>query len=92
MRDQQFKRIIGTIESVFQRMRNALVIAHENLHEAGGKPPDLMVGDKLIITLQYYTENGDKSAGFPGEKAPFCHRLKYIANTPLTSSDTTLEF
>jgi len=24
-----------------------------------------------------YTENGDKLAGFPGEKAPFCHRLKY---------------
>ena len=26
-----------------------------------------------------YTENGDKSAGFPKEKVPFYHRFKYLA-------------
>ena len=33
-----------------------LQAAYEKQHEAGGKPPDLTVSDKLLITLQYYRE------------------------------------
>jgi hypothetical protein len=54
--NQQFKRVIGTTKSVFQRMMTVLNAAYEKLHEPGGKPPDLSVGDKLLITLQYYRE------------------------------------
>ncbi|MCL2622029.1 MAG: transposase family protein [Planctomycetaceae bacterium] len=56
MSNQQFKRIIGTTRPVFQKMMNVLEIAHNKLHEFGGKPPDLTVGDKLFMTLQYYRE------------------------------------
>jgi hypothetical protein len=52
----QFKRIIGTKKSVFQRMMHVLQVAHDKLHESGGKPPDLSVSDKLLITMQYYRE------------------------------------
>jgi hypothetical protein len=54
--DEKFKRRIGTTKHVFQTMLNVLQIAYDKLHEAGGKPPDLTVGDKLLITLKYYRE------------------------------------
>ena len=56
MPNKQFKRIIGTTKPVFLMMKNVLEIAQEKLHETGGKPPNLTVGDKLLITLQYYRE------------------------------------
>ena len=52
----QFKRIIGTTKAVFQKMLEILQAAYDQLHVAGGAPPDLSVGDKLLITLQYYRE------------------------------------
>ncbi|MDR3110617.1 MAG: transposase family protein [Planctomycetaceae bacterium] len=33
-----------------------LQLAYDQLHQNGGKPPSLSVGDKLLITLQYYRE------------------------------------
>jgi hypothetical protein len=54
--NKQFKRNIGTTKSVFQKMMCVLQTAYEKQHEAGGKPPDLTVGDKLLITMQYYRE------------------------------------
>ena len=52
----QFKRIVGTTKAVFQKMLSVLQAAYDKLHEAGGKPPDLSVGDKLLVTFQYYRE------------------------------------
>jgi len=45
----QFKRVIGTKKSVFQRMVHVLQAAYDKLHEPGGKPPDLSVSDKLLM-------------------------------------------
>jgi hypothetical protein len=56
MADEQFKRIIGTTKPVFQAMLTVLQAAYDQLHKSGGKPPDLTIGDKLLITLQYYRE------------------------------------
>ena len=38
----------------------------------------------LLYCWDVYTENGDKLAGFPREKAPFCHRLKYNTHETFT--------
>jgi predicted DNA-binding protein YlxM (UPF0122 family) len=54
--DEKFKRRIGTTKPVFQTMLDILQTAHNTLHESGGKPNDLSVGDKLLITLKYYRE------------------------------------
>jgi len=54
--DEKFKRRIGTTKPVFQTMLQILQTAHTKLHESGGKPNDLSVGDKLLITLKYYRE------------------------------------
>jgi hypothetical protein len=54
--NQQFKRNIGTTKSVFQRMMHILQTAYDKLHEQGGDPHGLCVGDKLLITMQYYRE------------------------------------
>ena len=56
MPKKQFKRIIGTTKPVFQKMMSLLETTYEKLHETGGKPPDLTVGDKLLVTMQYYRE------------------------------------
>ena len=53
---KKFKRRIGTTKPVFQTMLDILQTAHDKLHKQGGKPPDLTVGDKLLITLKYYRE------------------------------------
>jgi len=54
--DAKFKRRLGTSKPVFQTMLAILQVAHDQLHEFGGKPNDLSVGDKLLITLKYYRE------------------------------------
>jgi len=54
--DEKFKRRIGTTKPVFQMMLEILQSAYDKQHESGGKPPDLSVGDKLLITLKYYRE------------------------------------
>jgi hypothetical protein len=54
--DEKFKRRIGTTKPVFQTMLTILQAAYDKLHIPGGKPPDLTVGDKLLITLKYYRE------------------------------------
>jgi predicted DNA-binding protein YlxM (UPF0122 family) len=54
--DDKFKRRIGTSKPVFQTMLDILQTAHNTLHKLGGKPNDLSVGDKLLITLKYYRE------------------------------------
>ena len=52
--DEKFKRRIGTTKPVFLTLLDILETAHLELHKSGGKPPDLTVGDKLLITLKYY--------------------------------------
>jgi hypothetical protein len=54
--DEKFKRRIGTTKPVFLTMLDILETAHVQLHKLGGKPPNLTVGDKLLITLKYYRE------------------------------------
>ena len=54
--DEKFKRRIGTTKAVFLTMLDILQTAHKTLHETGGKPNTLSVGDKLLITLKYYRE------------------------------------
>ena len=54
--DDKFKRCIGTTKPVFLLMLDILQTAYDKLHQSSGKPPDLSVGDKLLITLKYYRE------------------------------------
>ena len=54
--EEVFKRCVGTTKAVFQEMMDILQTAYNKLHESGGNPKGLNVGDKLLITLQYYRE------------------------------------
>ena len=54
--DEKFKRRIGTTKPVFLLMLGILQVAHVKLHQSGGKPNHMSVGDKLLITLKYYRE------------------------------------
>ena len=54
--DEKFKRRIGTAKPVFHTMLGILQTAHAQLHNQGGKLPDLTPSDKLLITLKYYRE------------------------------------
>jgi len=56
MSPKQFKRIVGTTKPVFRAMLDVLQVAFDKLHEPGGKPPNLTLGDKLPIALEYYRE------------------------------------
>jgi hypothetical protein len=54
--DEKFKRRIGTTKPIFQTMLGILQADYDKLHKSGGAPPELTVGDKLLITLKYYRE------------------------------------
>ena len=46
--DEKFKRRIGTTKPVFLLMLDILQAAYDELHQSGGKPPDLTVGDRVL--------------------------------------------
>ena len=52
--DEKFKRRIGTTKPMFLTMLDILQTAYVRLHQSGGKPPSLTVGDKLLIALKYW--------------------------------------
>jgi hypothetical protein len=54
--DEKFKRRIGTTKPVFSTMLEILQADFVKQHKLGGKPPELSVGDKLLIPLKYYRE------------------------------------
>ncbi|MDR0328422.1 MAG: hypothetical protein LBI05_09020 [Planctomycetaceae bacterium] len=58
--DEKFKRRIGTTKPVFLAMLDILHAAHAQLHETGGKPLTLNVGDKLLITLNRSQRSGKR--------------------------------
>ena len=46
--DEKFKRHIGTTKPVFLLMLDILQTAYDELHQSGGKPPDLSVGERRM--------------------------------------------
>jgi len=54
--DEKFKLSVGTTKPVFRTMLEILQADFDKKHEFGGSPPDLTVGDKLLITLKYFRE------------------------------------
>ena len=82
--DAQFKRVIGTTKIVFQQMINILQTAYDQLHEPGGAEPDLTVGDKLLITLQYYREYRTMehiAVDYACSKSSVCRSINWVENT-----------
>jgi hypothetical protein len=51
-----FKELFGVQKAPFQQMLAVLNAAHEIRRQNGGPRPKLSVGDKLLITLQYWRE------------------------------------
>ena len=86
--DEKFKRRIGTTKPVFLSMLAILQTAHAELHQQGGKPPDLTPGDKLLITLKYYREytTMEPIAGnYNCSKSCACHSIHWVED--ILSSD-----
>jgi predicted DNA-binding protein YlxM (UPF0122 family) len=79
--DEKLKRRIGTTKPVFQTMLEVLHTAHDKLHESGGKPPDLSVGDQLLITLKYYREYSTMESitdAYNFSKSSVCHSIHWV--------------
>jgi hypothetical protein len=51
-----FKRLYGVKPGTFEKMKESLQKAFDELHKQSGKPPKLTVEDKLCITLKYLRE------------------------------------
>ena len=51
-----FIRLYGMKPGTFEKMRSILQKEYDALRQKGGKPPKLMVEDKLYITLKYLRE------------------------------------
>jgi len=82
--DAKFKRRIGTTKPVFQAMLEVLQAAYNKLHELGGAPPDLTVGDKLLITLKYlreYTTMESIADDYDCSKSSVHRSIRWVENT-----------
>ena len=82
--DEKFKRQVGTTKQVFQTMLEILQTAHNKLHEPGGKPNDLTVGDKLLITLKYYREYTTMESiadDYDCHKSSVCRSIQWVEDT-----------
>jgi hypothetical protein len=51
-----FKRLYGVKPTIFEKMLSFLQREYDALYEKGGKPPKLILEDKLCITLKYLRE------------------------------------
>ena len=79
--DETFKRRIGTTKSVFLTMLDILETAYVHLHQSGGKPPNLTVGDKLLITLKYYREYVTMESladDYDCSKSAICRSIQWV--------------
>jgi predicted DNA-binding protein YlxM (UPF0122 family) len=84
MSDEKFKRRIGTTKAVFTSMLEILQADYVKLHELGGKPPDLSVGDKLLITLKYYREYTTMESiadDYNCSKSTICRSITWVEDT-----------
>jgi len=84
--EKVFKRCVGTTKSVFQEMMVILHAAYTKLHESGGNPKGLSVGDKLLITLQYFREYRTMeliAADFGCSKSTVCRSIVWVEDTLL---------
>jgi predicted DNA-binding protein YlxM (UPF0122 family) len=82
--DDKFKRRIGTTKPVFLTMLDILQTAYNKLHETGGKPPNLTVGDKLLITLKYYREYITMESiadDYDCSKSAVCRSIHWVEDT-----------
>ncbi|GHT42263.1 hypothetical protein FACS189443_5080 [Planctomycetales bacterium] len=81
MKDEQFKRILGTTKAVFQQMLTVLQFAYSLAHEKGGHPGNLSTGDKLLITLQYWREYRTMehiAVGYGVDKGTVCRSIQWV--------------
>jgi len=56
LKETSYQETFGVKKRVFDMMLTALREAYSILHSKGGKPPQLTVLDKLVITLDYYKD------------------------------------
>ena len=56
--DKRFKRLTGVSKGVFHQMKQAVTEHQEKYrkHPTRGKPPKLILEDKLLVMLMYYRE------------------------------------
>jgi hypothetical protein len=82
--DKMFKLRIGTTKPVFLKMLEILQTAHAKLHEYGGAPGTLTVGDKLLIALKYYREYttmGSIADDYNCSKSSVCRSIHWVEDT-----------
>jgi predicted DNA-binding protein YlxM (UPF0122 family) len=82
--DEKFKRRIGTTKPVFSTMLEILQADFVKQHKLGGKPPELSVGDKLLITLKYYREYTTMESiadDYHCSKSTVCRSITWVEDT-----------
>jgi hypothetical protein len=83
-RDVLFKRLYGVKPGTFYQMLSILQKAFDALHEKGGKPPKLIVEDKLYVALKYlreYRTMDSIAAEYGVCKGTVCLAIQWVEDT-----------
>jgi len=54
--DEDFRRRTGVLRSTFAKMVKALKQEESGKFSSGGRPPDMKMEDRLLLTLEYWRE------------------------------------
>jgi hypothetical protein len=79
-----FKRLHGVKMETFEKMESILRREYDRLHEKGGSPPKLSVGDKLTVTLRYlreYRTMESIGADYGVSRSTVCETIQWVEDT-----------
>ena len=82
--ESDYQQLFGICKRTFDSMLAILTKAHQQKHKQGGRPPQLSVLDKLIITLGYYHDYrtmANIAFDYDVSKSRISDAVKWVGNT-----------
>jgi hypothetical protein len=91
--DIRFKRLIGVTKDVFKKMLQILTKEYDTIHKKGGRKPNVLLADKLLLTLQYWREYRDMEhigLDYGITKGAVCKIVQWVENTLIKDGTFTV--
>lgn len=91
--DEQFRRITGVKRNTFEKMVEILIAAEKIKRARGGRPNDLSIEDRLLMTLEYlreYRTYAHIAASYGLSESNTFENIRWIENTLIKSKEFSL--
>lgn len=93
LKDTQFRRLTGLKKNTFSQMVSILLDAEHKKKKLGGRPNDLCMEDRLLMTMEYLREYRTYfhiSESYRLSESACCRNIKWIENVLVQSKEFAL--